>query len=126
MLKHPDARACLNDKAVIFDMDGVLIDSQPVHFQVDLEVLAGCGVFAELELSMIRERIKSGVENARAKGKRLGRPPLTKKQIPDIFFRYYPQYAAGQLNKSALARVCSIKSRNTIRKYLRIAEEAEH
>ena len=83
------------------------------------------GVFAELELSMIRERIKSGLENARAKGKQLGRPPLTKERIPDIFFRYYPQYASGQLNKSAFARVCRIGSRNTLRKYLRIVEATE-
>jgi len=80
------------------------------------------GVFAELELSMIRERIKSGIENARAKGKRLGRPPLTKDQIPPIFFRYYPHYVAGRLNKTALARVCKIESRTTIRKYIRLVE----
>jgi len=31
-------------KAVIFDLDGVLLDSQPVHFKTDLSVLARCGV----------------------------------------------------------------------------------
>jgi len=81
------------------------------------------GVCAELELAMTRERIKSGVANAREKGKRLGRPPLTKEQVPGIFFRYYPQYASGQLNKSALARVCNIKSRKTIRTYIHLVEE---
>jgi len=30
-------------KAVIFDMDGVLADSQPFHFEVDQAVLAACG-----------------------------------------------------------------------------------
>jgi len=83
------------------------------------------GVFAELELSMTRERIKNGVENARAKGKRLGRPPLTREQIPDIFFRHYPQYVAGKLNKTELARVCGIGSRTTLRKYLQIVAGAE-
>jgi len=34
-----------------------------------------CGVFAEFERSMIQERIKAGLERARAQGKRLGRPP---------------------------------------------------
>lgn len=32
------------------------------------------GVVAELELSLIVERVKAGLRNARAKGKRLGRP----------------------------------------------------
>lgn len=32
------------------------------------------GVFAEFERSMIQERVRAGLERARAKGKRLGRP----------------------------------------------------
>jgi len=34
------------------------------------------GAVAELERSLIVERVKAGLRNARAKGKRLGRPPL--------------------------------------------------
>jgi len=33
-----------------------------------------CGVFAELERSIIQERVKAGLERARARGKKLGRP----------------------------------------------------
>ena len=33
-----------------------------------------CGVFSEFERAMIRERVKAGLERARAQGKRLGRP----------------------------------------------------
>jgi DNA invertase Pin-like site-specific DNA recombinase len=32
------------------------------------------GVFAEFERAMIRERVRSGLERAKALGKRLGRP----------------------------------------------------
>ena len=41
-----------------------------------------CGVFAEFERSMIRERINAGLERARANGKTLGRKtgPSTKRQ----------------------------------------------
>lgn len=34
------------------------------------------GAVAELERSLIGERVRMGVENARRKGKRLGRPPI--------------------------------------------------
>ena len=34
------------------------------------------GAVAELERSLIAERVKAGLRNARAKGKRLGRPSL--------------------------------------------------
>jgi len=33
-----------------------------------------CGVFAELERSIIQERVRAGLERARARGKTLGRP----------------------------------------------------
>jgi DNA invertase Pin-like site-specific DNA recombinase len=35
-----------------------------------------CGVFAEFERSLIRERVMAGLERARSQGKRLGRPPV--------------------------------------------------
>jgi DNA invertase Pin-like site-specific DNA recombinase len=35
------------------------------------------GAFAEFERALIRERVKAGLVNARSKGKRLGRPPLS-------------------------------------------------
>jgi DNA invertase Pin-like site-specific DNA recombinase len=38
-----------------------------------------CGVFAEFERAMIQERVKAGLARARAKGKILGRPKVTKK-----------------------------------------------
>jgi DNA invertase Pin-like site-specific DNA recombinase len=34
-----------------------------------------CGVFAESERAMIRERVNAGLARARARGRRLGRPP---------------------------------------------------
>lgn len=76
-------------------------------------------VFAELELSIIRARVKSGMANAKAKGKKIGRRPTTKDDIPAVFYKHYPAYVAGQLNVSELARVCGL-SRPTVYKYLKI------
>lgn len=80
------------------------------------------GVFAELELGMIRERVRSGMANAKSKGVRLGRPQMTKDDIPQIFYRHYPAFAKGELNVSELARVCGL-SRNTVYKYVKIIEQ---
>ena len=77
------------------------------------------GVFAELELGMIRERVKSGMANAKAKGVRIGRPQLTKEDIPPIFYRHYPSYINGELNVSELARVCDM-SRTTVYRYINL------
>ena len=75
------------------------------------------GVFAELELRMIRARVRSGMANAKAKGKKIGRPQTNADDIPPIFYRHYPSYKNGQLNISEFARVCGI-SRPTIYRYI--------
>ena len=77
------------------------------------------GVFSQLELAMIRTRVRSGMANAKAKGKQIGRPQVTADSIPAIFLRHYPAYKNGQLNVSELARVCDL-SRTTVYKYLDI------
>ena len=80
------------------------------------------GVFAELELRIIRERVRSGMANARSKGRRIGRPQTTADDIPAIFLRHYPAYKSGALNVSELARVCDL-SRTTVYKYIGLLEK---
>ena len=79
------------------------------------------GVFAELELRIIRERVRSGMANAKAKGAKIGRPQTTTDQIPQIFYRHYPSYKSGNLNISEFARVCGL-SRTTVYKYVGLLE----
>lgn len=40
--------------------------------------------FAEFEREVIRERVKAGMDAARAKGKKIGRPPIKKFQIDEV------------------------------------------
>ena len=80
------------------------------------------GVFSQLELAMIRARVRSGMGNARAKGANIGRPQLTKEDIPSIFLRHYPSLKSGKLNVSELARVCDM-SRTTVYKYVSLLEK---
>lgn len=79
------------------------------------------GVFAELERNMISQRVKSGMENAKAKGKIIGRPTVTADNIPSVFYKHYPKYKKGDINKKEFSRLCSL-SYPTIYKYLNILE----
>ena len=79
------------------------------------------GVFSELERNMISQLVKSGMENAKAKGKTIGRPAVTADSIPAIFFKHYPKYKKGEINKKEFSRLCDL-SYPTIYKYLRIVE----
>ena len=75
-------------------------------------------VFSQLELSMIRARVKSGMANAKAKGKRIGRPPVSVDNVPSTFLRYYPQYQAGSITLTELSRLAQV-SRPTAYRYIR-------
>lgn len=78
-------------------------------------------VFAQMERDITIQRIKSGIENARAKGKQIGRKKTTEETIPQSFFRYYPQFVKGNVNLSEFARLSGL-SRNSVYKYLKIVD----
>lgn len=79
------------------------------------------GVFAEMERNIISQRVKSGMRNARAKGKQIGRPSITVDRLPDKFWKYYRRYQTGEINVSEFARLMKC-SRVTIYKYLSMVE----
>ena len=81
------------------------------------------GVFAEMERNMISQRVKSGMENAKAKGSILGRPETTIDNLPTDFLKHYPKYATKQLTQAELARLCNI-SRQSANKYIKIYKTA--
>ena len=80
------------------------------------------GVFSQLELSLIRARVRSGMANAKAKGVKLGRPPISPDGIPDRFMRYYAGYLQHKYNVSELARLVGI-SRPTVYRWIRALEK---
>ena len=79
------------------------------------------GVFAEMERNIISQRVKSGMKNAAAKSKRIGRPVTTKDNLPDKFWKYYQMYKARNINISEMARIMNC-SRASVYKYIKIAE----
>lgn len=79
------------------------------------------GVFGEMERNIISQRVKSGMDNAKAKGKSIGRPAVTADSIPGVFYKHYPKYKNGEINKKEFSRLCDL-SYPTIYKYLSIVE----
>lgn len=80
------------------------------------------GVFAEMERNIISQRVKSGLANAKAKGKKLGRPQTDINKIPDKFFKYYQLYKDKKIGISEMSRLCNL-SRPTIYNYIAVVEE---
>lgn len=93
------------------------------------------GVFAEMERNMISQRVKSGMKNAKAKGKQIGRKETTIDDIPTVFLKHYDKYKVNQKDKEQgkkpidrrginLKEFMSITdlSKNTIYKYIKLME----
>lgn len=80
------------------------------------------GVFAELERNMISARVKSGMQNAKAKGSKIGRPESTVETIPRKFLEVYPRIKAKTLTKMEAHKITGL-SRVSIDKYMRMVEK---
>lgn len=78
-------------------------------------------VFAQMEREITVQRIKSGMMNAKAKGKVIGRRKTTLDDVPAAFYKYYPQFNAKKINISEFARLACL-SRTSIYKYLKLVE----
>lgn len=78
------------------------------------------GVFSEMERDIISQRVRSGMKNAAAKGKQIGRPKTTVDTLPDKFWKYYKLYENGEITVSECARLMGC-SRTTIYKYIDMA-----
>lgn len=81
------------------------------------------GVFAELEKDIISQRVKSGLANAKANNKRVGRPELTVDHVKENtkFMDCYKLWKEGRIKKTEIRKLTSL-SRTTIDKYIQTLE----
>ncbi len=96
-------------------METLLADGKPnFMFKPILLTLVG---FAEMERELLRERIRSGLETAKRKGKKLGRPTGVTETTDDVLAKYpavVRQLRSGQSVRNA-AKICAV-SPNTVQK----------
>lgn len=119
-----DILQIVQDKKIILNIGGsfVVDCSQGKMDPMTEGMIKMWGVFAEMERNIISQRVISGMKNAAAKGAKIGRPEVTKDNLPDKFWKYYNQYHSKQINISEFARLMNC-SRASIYKYLNIAEK---
>lgn len=116
LVKEKHIKLVIKDSLTIDCTNGKL-DSMTEAF------LKIAGVFAELERNMISDRVKSGIANARAKGKSIGRPLIALENIPNKVKETYSLYENGNISKSDYAKICEI-SRPTLDKYIAVIKDA--
>ncbi|AEB77672.1 putative resolvase (plasmid) [Clostridium botulinum BKT015925] len=70
------------DKKIKLILGNFVVDCTKELDPMTEGMLKMMGVFAELERNMISQRVRSGMANARSKGKVIGRPQTTIEDIP--------------------------------------------
>lgn len=112
------------DKHIKLVLGNFVVDCSKELDPMTEGMLKMMGVFSELERNIISQRVKSGMDNAKAKGKAIGRPTTTADDIPSVFYKHYPKYKNGEITKKDFSRLCSL-SYPTIYKYLEIVDKSD-
>ncbi len=108
------------EKEIRLVLGSFVIDFNNDVDPMTMAVVQLMGVFSELERNIIRERVISGLDNARSKGVKLGRPLLSKeKNIPVEFYQYLRLYEQKEINKVQFARIMGW-SRSRLDRYLKL------
>lgn len=96
-------------KADVYVIDMPILDTRREKnllgtFISDL-ILALLSYCSASELSLIHQRQREGIEAAKARGVRMGRPP---KSLPDNFYEAYQEWVMGKSSIMAAARKCGM------------------
>lgn len=113
------------EKHLRLELGNFVVDCRKELDPMTEGMLKMMGVFSELERNMISARVKSGMKNAKAKGKKIGRAKSSINNIPKEVIKFYEFYKNNKINKTTYAKMCGC-TRPSIYKYIKIIEEAKH
>lgn len=111
------------EKHLRLELGNFVVDCRKELDPMTEGMLKMMGVFSELERNMISARVKSGMKNAKAKGKKIGRAKSSINNIPKDVIKFYEFYKNNKINKTTYAKMCGV-TRPSIYKYIKIIEEA--
>jgi DNA invertase Pin-like site-specific DNA recombinase len=110
------ARSALDALQWLQQLDSAGVGLKILTQQIDTTTSAGRLVFtvlaavAEMERELVRERVKAGIEQARARGQRLGRPPRAQSvESHPLWPVVLAGLAAGHLNRAEAARKLKVR-----------------
>lgn len=109
------------EKQIRLELGSLVIDFSNEVDPMTLATIQLMGVFSELERNLISERVKSGMANAKAKGKQIGRKNVTKEDIPDKFIKFHQLYKEGKITKLMLSEFSKV-SYPTCLKYCKMLD----
>ena len=111
------------NKKIKLVLGSFVVDCTKVLDPMTEGMLKMMGVFAELERNIISQRVKSGMMNAKSKGKQIGRSTTTKEDVLNNrkFMKYYNQYKNGDTTIMEVSKLCEI-SRTTVYNYINLLE----
>ena len=110
------ARSALDALQWLQQLDSAGVGLKILTQEIDTTTSAGRLVFtvlaavAEMERELIRERVKAGIAQARARGKRLGRPPRAQPvEAHPLWPVVIAGLSAGHLNRNEAARKLRVR-----------------
>lgn len=102
-------------KVIILDLPILNIEDEKLAAVINDIISNLLSYIAEKEIIKMKQRIKEGIESARGRGAKLGRPF---KIVPKSFYKYYDKYIDKEIKIVEFARLMGV-SRNTIYRYIK-------
>jgi DNA invertase Pin-like site-specific DNA recombinase len=105
----PISRSLRNLVNSLAELDTLGVDFVSLRDNLDFSTPSGrlmfqiIGAMAEFERALIQERVRAGMRNARAKGRRIGRPPQTRLS-PELRSTIAEAYRSGGTSLRAVAK----------------------
>lgn len=105
-------------KVVIMDLLQFNVDYPTLSSLLNNLFIELLSYLAQKELEKIRDRVREGISNAKAKGVKFGRP---ERELTKEFEKYYRKWIAKEITVVEFAKILNV-SRATIYRFIRMYE----
>ncbi|HOJ09271.1 MAG TPA: recombinase family protein [Clostridiales bacterium] len=101
-------------KVIILDLPVLNVEDETLSSLLNNLIIELLSYIAQKEREKIQDRVKEGLQVARNKGVKLGRP---ERKLPDNFEKYYKRWKADEITAVEFAKLIGV-SRATIYNYI--------